>query len=173
MYSLDTIKRLKEYAKLRKSRTSLVLHGDSRHIDIRREMNKNWRDKKLIGGIFTSPPYVGRIDYHEQHRYAYELFGIRRNDDSEIGTKKLGKGRIAIAKYRSEIVSVLVNMNKALRNDAKVFMVANDKFDIFPGIIEDSRLKLVKVWKRAVEGRNEGDQQQFVENIFKCSKSKK
>jgi hypothetical protein len=50
-------------------------------------------------------------------------------------------------------------------------MVANDKFDIFPKIIEDSRLKLVKVWKRAVEGRNEGDQQIFVENIFKCVKN--
>ena len=24
-------------------------------------------------GVFTSPPYPGLIDYHEQHRYAYEL----------------------------------------------------------------------------------------------------
>jgi hypothetical protein len=26
-------------------------------------------------GVVTSPPYPGLIDYHEQHRYAYELLG--------------------------------------------------------------------------------------------------
>ena len=26
--------------------------------------------------ILTSPPYPGLIDYHEQHRYAYELLGL-------------------------------------------------------------------------------------------------
>ena len=28
--------------------------------------------------VITSPPYPGLIDYHEQHRYAYELLGSRR-----------------------------------------------------------------------------------------------
>ena len=30
-------------------------------------------------GIITSPPYPGLIDYHEQHRYAYELLGSPRS----------------------------------------------------------------------------------------------
>ena len=29
-----------------------------------------------VDGIITSPPYPGLIDYHEQHRYAYELLGL-------------------------------------------------------------------------------------------------
>ena len=30
--------------------------------------------KQKIRGIFSSPPYIGQIDYHEQHAYAYDLF---------------------------------------------------------------------------------------------------
>ena len=29
-----------------------------------------------IDAVVTSPPYPGLIDYHEQHRYAYELLGL-------------------------------------------------------------------------------------------------
>jgi len=42
-------------------------------------------EKKKIKGIFSSPPYVGLIDYHEQHAYAYDLFGFDRKDELEIG----------------------------------------------------------------------------------------
>ena len=31
------------------------------------------------------------IDYHEQHAYAYDLFGFERNDDLEIGPLYKGK----------------------------------------------------------------------------------
>ena len=39
--------------------------------------------RPLFDGLITSPPYPGRIDYHEQHRYAFELLGLddlRRRD---------------------------------------------------------------------------------------------
>jgi hypothetical protein len=35
--------------------------------------------------VVTSPPYPGIIDYHEQHRYAYELLGLDDLRVSEIG----------------------------------------------------------------------------------------
>ena len=50
--------------------------------------NKDFADKlkvQKIRGIFSSPPYVGLIDYHEQHAYAYDLLGFERKDDLEIG----------------------------------------------------------------------------------------
>ena len=37
--------------------------------------------RQKIKGIFSSPPYVGLIDYHEQHAYSYEIFGFDRNDE--------------------------------------------------------------------------------------------
>src|SRR5437879_3852359 len=62
-YSLDTLARIKEFSRLRaRGRAARVLHGDSRDVELPR-----------CDGIVTSPPYPGLIDYHEQHRCAYEL----------------------------------------------------------------------------------------------------
>ena len=44
-----------------------VVHGDARELDLAGPFD----------AIVTSPPYPGLIDYHEQHRYAYELLGPR------------------------------------------------------------------------------------------------
>ena len=44
-----------------------------------------------IRGVFCCPPYVGLIDYHEQHAYAYELFGSERRDSFEIGSPQKGQ----------------------------------------------------------------------------------
>ncbi|PJB48421.1 MAG: hypothetical protein CO103_07325, partial [Chloroflexi bacterium CG_4_9_14_3_um_filter_45_9] len=75
-YSWDTIKRLKEFDKIRTDAFIKIIQGDARFV----KLPENLR----IDGIFTSPPYVGLIDYHEQHRYAYELFDFPRQDELEI-----------------------------------------------------------------------------------------
>src|SRR6187200_2816169 len=57
-YTLDTLARIKAFAKVRaKGREATALHGDSRDLDYGR----------MFDGIITSPPYPGLIDYHEQH----------------------------------------------------------------------------------------------------------
>ena len=48
--------------------------------------------EQKIAGIFCSPPYVGQIDYHEQHAYAYDLLGFKRKDELEIGPLYKGQG---------------------------------------------------------------------------------
>jgi hypothetical protein len=89
-YSKDTVKRLQEFESLRTDTYQICLQGDARDIDIFSALeNKNPEFAKLvkkqkIKGIFSSPPYVGLIDYHEQHAYAYDLFGFKRNDELEI-----------------------------------------------------------------------------------------
>jgi DNA modification methylase len=69
-YTVDTLNRLKEFDKLSSDTFQICLTGDSRIIDILKETKK--RNNKLaeilskqkIRGIFSSPPYVGLIDYH-------------------------------------------------------------------------------------------------------------
>ncbi len=90
-YVKDTVKRISEFNKIRTDTFQKCLAGDSRTINIEREIKKKLFafgtliEKNKIDGIFSSPPYVGLINYHEQHAYAYELFGVERKDFTEIG----------------------------------------------------------------------------------------
>src|SRR5512145_2637410 len=86
-YTLDTLDRIESFAALRDTDTSaFVRHGDARELE--------------LGGPFdaviTSPPYPGLIDYHEQHRYAYELLGLDEHRGAELGRPARGVGRAAI-----------------------------------------------------------------------------
>ena len=56
------------------------MHGDARELDFGGRFD----------GVVTSPPYPGLIDYHEQHRYAYELLELE-----DFGALELGEGRRA------------------------------------------------------------------------------
>ena len=81
-YTLDTLNRLKEFDRLRTETFQICLTGDGRTIDIYEEIKRKNPDfaelllRQKIKGIFSSPPYVGLIDYHEQHAYSYEIFGF-------------------------------------------------------------------------------------------------
>ena len=157
-YSLDTIKRLKEFDSLRTPATILVKQGDGRKIKLPKGTK--------LDGIITSPPYVGIIDYHEQHRYAYELFNIKRQDELEIGPATKGQGRNAKEEYTVGISAVFQNFNKYLRKGAKVFIVANDKFGLYNRIGEECGYTLVDVFKRPVLMRTERDENKYFESIF-------
>lgn len=175
-YTLDTVKRLKEYSNKKKDVSSEVIHGDSRKVDIFKEIKKKdpkffkMLSKKKISGVFTSPPYVGQIDYHEQHAYSYELFNILREDDKEIGPLYKGKGKQAREEYVEGISKVLINISKFIRNDGDYFIVANDQYKLYPVIAEKSGLKIVKQFKRPVLNRTEKDRQPYAEIIFHMKK---
>ncbi len=115
-YSKDTVRRLSQFDKLRTQTFQYCLTGDSRTIDIFKELEKkntsfaDLAKKKKINGIFSSPPYVGLIDYHEQHAYAYDLFGFERKDDLEIfdpcSKDKVAKARLLKLRYSTKISQV-------------------------------------------------------------------
>ena len=175
-YTYDTIKRLNEFSNLRKDVNSEVIHGDSREINIFEEIKKqnpefyNLLSNKKISGIFTSPPYVGLIDYHNQHRYAYELFDIPRKDDKEIGPLYKGQGKQARDEYVEGISKVFINVCKYLKDDGDIFIVANDKYNLYPLIAKKSGLKIVDKFKRPVLNRTEKDRQPYSEIIFHVKK---
>lgn len=171
-YTYDTIKRLQEFSELRKDVHSEILHGDSREINILekvKEQNPKFHKllkEKKIDGIFTSPPYVGQIDYHEQHAYSYELFNIPRKDNEEIGPLYKGQGKQARDEYVEGISQVLINMKKFIKDNGNYFLVANDKYNLYPLIAEKAGLKIVDKFKRPVLNRTEKDRQPYCEIIF-------
>ena len=83
-YALDTLRRIKAFARVRaRNREATVLHGDARELE--------WGGG--FDAVVTSPPYPGLIDYHEQHRYAYELLGLDDRREREIGAAASGTSR--------------------------------------------------------------------------------
>lgn len=176
-YTYDTIKRIKEFSELKQNVHSEVLHGDSREIDIFEKVKKQNLEfykllkNKKIDGVFTSPPYVGQIDYHEQHAYSYELFEIERKDENEIGPLFKGKGKQAQEEYVEGVSQVLRNVGKFVKDDGNFFIVANDKLNLYPLIAEKAGLKIVEKFKRPVLNRTERDRQPYCEMIFRMRKN--
>lgn len=171
-YSKDTLKRLDQFKQLRTKAFQMCLTGDSRRVDILEELEKVNQSfaklvkKQKIKGIFSSPPYVGLIDYHEQHAYAYDLFGFKRKDDLEIGPMFKGQGREAKQNYIQGISDVLNNCKQYLVKDFDVFLVANDKYNMYPTIAENAGMQIVNQYKRPVLNRTEKDKAAYAEIIF-------
>jgi len=118
-YSRDTVRRLAEFSRLRTDAAVQVVEGDARTVHL--------PDDFRFDGIFTSPPYVGMIDYHEQHRYAYELFPeLQRRDDAEIGPMSRGRSKKAQRAYQDDIATVFRRLMEWARPGARLFVVAND-----------------------------------------------
>ena len=171
-YAKDTLCRLKIFQQLKTNTFQICLNADSTNCDILellKEKNTPFAtlfEKQKIAGIFSSPPYVGLIDYHEQHAYAYDIFGFPRNDDNEIGALKDGQGKLAQEKYTQKIASALLNAKPFLAENYKIFLVANDKFNLYPKIAELAHMKITQRFERPVLNRSEKDKSKYSESIF-------
>lgn len=171
-YSQDTIQRLATFETLRTDTFQCCLTGDSQQIDIVEALQQtspefaHLAQTQKIQGIFSSPPYVGLIDYHEQHAYAYELFGFQRQDDLEIGAMQRGQGKDAREAYIQGVANVLMNCKRFFAPNYHVFLVANDKFNMYPRIAEHAGMRIVNQYKRPVLNRTEKDKAAYSESIF-------
>ena len=171
-YSKDTLQRLAQFAELRTAQPQLCLTGDARHLDILTTLqNKHPKlaalvKKQKVRGIFSSPPYVGLIDYHEQHAYAYDLLGLPRRDVQEIGPLHRGKSKQAQADYVAGIAAVLRNCHSILADDSDTFLVANDSLNLYEQIAEQAQMHIVNRFKRPVLNRTEKDRAAYSETIF-------
>jgi hypothetical protein len=155
-YTLDTIARIKEFARLRGKGDATVLHGDA-------------RASSLAGpydAVLTSPPYPGLIDYHEQHHYAYELLDLEDRRELELGAAAQGASRGAVEAYADGIVGVLRATCDALKPRSPVLIVVDDRRDLYPAILERSGLTLERRLRRHVNRRTGRRAGEFFEDIL-------
>jgi hypothetical protein len=156
-YALDTLARIKQFARLRsRGREATVLHGDSRELA--------WPGP--FDAVITSPPYPGLIDYHEQHRYAYELLGLDDIRELEVGAAAAGTSRAALAAYSDGIVDVLRNAASALRPGAPMLIVVNDRRELYPEILDRAGLRLEARLRRHVNRRTGRRAGEFFEDVL-------
>ncbi|MBU3958018.1 MAG: site-specific DNA-methyltransferase, partial [Nanoarchaeota archaeon] len=98
--------------------------------------------------------------------YAYDLFGFERRDALEIGHLLKGQGKEARNLYIEGISEVLRNCKRFLADNYDVFLVANDKFNLYPTIAEQAGMRIVEQYKRPVLNRTERDKGAYSEMIF-------
>jgi len=120
-YSLDTLKRLREFSDLNNDAKVVLNHADSRSVKL----------PKDIDFVFTSPPYVGLIDYHDQHRYAYELLGLTDKEIDEIGPAKKGQSHTAKRAYSAGINDVFLHTRDHMSQKGIMAIVVNDKYNLY------------------------------------------
>ena len=153
-YALDTLARVREFSRVRaRGRQAEVLHGDARELDF----------GACFDGVVTSPPYPGLIDYHEQHRYAYELLGLEECRELELGK---GTSKAALGAYSDGIAAVFDNVRQALKPGAPVVIVINDRRELYPEILERAGLRLEERYRRHVNRRTGRRSGEFYEDIL-------
>jgi DNA methylase len=156
-YALDTLRRMREFSRVRaREHEAAVLHGDARALDL----------PGAFDGVVTSPPYPGLIDYHEQHRYAYELLGLADDREREVGSAARGTSRVAIEEYVEGIAAVLRNVGMALAPGAPVCIVVNDRRDLYPGILRRAGLRLEERLERHVNRRTGRRSGEYFESVL-------
>ena len=83
-YSHDIAGRVAAFGALRPGGAGAAVH----HLDVR-----DLQLERPADALVTSPPYVGVIDYHDQHAYAYSLLDLPSRCDEEIGSRSRGSAR--------------------------------------------------------------------------------
>ena len=78
-----------------------------------------------------------------------------------------GNNRNAVQKYIDDMTGVLLNCKQYLKDDYNIFIVANDKHNVYPIIAERSGMRIVEQFKRPVLNRTEKDKNAYSEIIFR------
>lgn len=154
-YSLDTINRLEEFSLVRTDASVDIYHADSRDTSF-----------GPIDGVITSPPYVGLIDYHEQHAYAYHLLALSDMREKEIGAAAEGASQKARRTYQENIALVFRNLCKAMKPGGKMIVVAGDKSSLYGEIVSLAGVEVEAIVNRHVNRRTGRRSSEFYESVF-------
>src|SRR5262245_34906683 len=156
-YVLDTLTRIEEFAEVRHENCdAVVVHGDARAVVY----------EATFDAVLTSPPYPGLIDYHEQHRYAYDLLGLDDRRELELGAAEAGTSRAAIETYKEGIAAALATAAASLADDAPVLIVVNDRRELYPEILDRAGLRLVERLRRHVNRRTGRRAGEYFEDVL-------
>lgn len=154
-YSEDTLKRVRQFAAVRSAAKVEIYHADSRDIAL-----------PAIDGVITSPPYLGLIDYHEQHIYAYQLLGLEDRRDYEIGAAAAGTSKRARESYQNEMVQVFQNTLSVMPIGGRLLVVAADRAELYNDIAEQLGVAVEHIIQRHVNRRTGRRAGEFYESIF-------
>lgn len=167
-YTADVLRRItafQEVRKLRGHRDAFVMSG----LDI----SAHWPQVAIsalpvtIGGLIASPPYLGNIDYHEQHRYFYEFFPeVVSTAQQEIGSRTAGTSAASRQAYVSRMINAVWHLLPSLPDGAPVVLVANDRYSLYPTIRGALGLEEENVLHRPVGRRTGLRTSTFEESIF-------
>jgi DNA modification methylase len=152
---LDSIKRIEEFASVRTEATVDIHHGDSRQGVF-----------PLADGVITSPPYVGLIDYHEQHAYAYHLLGLHDQRGKEIGAAANGSSQKARRLYQEDIASVFRRLSENLKPGGRMIVVAGDRANLYGDIASMAGVEVEATVLRHVNRRTGRRSSEFYESVF-------
>ena len=156
-YTSDTLARIEEFARVRvASRAAHVVCADSRTV----------AHASRFDGVVTSPPYPGLIDYHEQHRYAYELLCLDDRRELELGAAEAGTSKRAIDAYCEGIAAALSNAAAACAAGAPILIVVNDRRELYPRILEHAGLELEGRLRRHVNRRTGRRAGEYFEDVL-------
>ena len=156
-YTLDALARIEAFAEVRDDeRSAHVLHADSRTVEY----------ETTFDGVVTSPPYPGLIDYHEQHRYAYELLGLDDRRELELGAAAEGTSRAALDAYCDGVAQALANAADALAPDSPLLIVVNDRRSLYPKILDRAGLQLENRLRRHVNRRTGRRAGEYFEDVL-------
>jgi DNA methylase len=161
-YTLDTLTRIEAFARVREEgREAQVLHGDARSVEY----------DLTFDGVVTSPPYPGLIDYHEQHRYAYELLALADAREQELGAAESGTSRAAIESYVAGIAQALARAADALVPGAPICIVVNDRRNLYPELLDRAGLRLEERLRRHVNRRTGRRAGEYFEDVLVAQKA--
>ena len=154
-YSLDTLDRIEEFAAKCTNAAVTVHHANSRLATF-----------APIHGVITSPPYVGLIDYHEQHAYAYHLLGLEDNRVQEIGSAANGSSQKAQRQYQQDIAEVFRRAADSMPAGGRMIVVASDRANLYEEIAALVGVEVEAILQRHVNRRTGRRSSEFYESVF-------
>jgi DNA modification methylase len=154
-YGHDTIRRLKEFDSRRTNASIHIIHDDVQTAEMPR-----------VDGVITSPPYVGLIDYHDQHRYAYELLGLEDKSSLEIGAARDGISQKARQMYQQSLVNVLKRLANLVPMGGRLIVIAGDKHNLYDEIARLCGFTIEAILQRHVNRRTGRRASKFYESVF-------
>ena len=154
-YSKDAIRRIREFSNIRTKVALSVINGDTTKITFPRH-----------DLVVTSPPYVGLIDYHEQHRYAYELLRLPWSESSEIGAARNGSSKRAVREYVEKMIASFQNVRRSLIPGGRMVVIVNDKLGLYDEIRKEVGMRLEARLERHVNRRTGRRAGAFFESVL-------
>ena len=156
-YALDTLKRIKEFARVRaRGRDATVLHGDARELEWGEGSTPSSRRRRTRGSSTTTSSTATRTSCWASTTGASESSERPRRARAAPRSTRIVQG----------VAEVLARAADALRPGAPVLVVVNDRRDLYPEILERAGLRLEQRLRRHVNRRTGRRAGEYFEDVL-------